>query len=77
LAWEGSGIYGSATVRQILDGRHIYRSIEAHLVTLVALFTLYIQVVFSDEEKACLEDQINDVVSAFGSYAEGTTDYLS
>ena len=55
---------------------HIYRSIEAHLVTLVALFTLYIQVVFSDEEKARLEVQINHVVSAFGSYADETTDYL-
>ena len=30
LVWEISGVYGSATVRQILEGRHIYRGIEAH-----------------------------------------------
>lgn len=40
-AWETAGVYGSATVRQILDGRHIYRGLEAHMMTLLALHTLY------------------------------------
>ena len=40
-AWETAGVYGSETVRQILDGRHIYRGREAHMMTLLALHTLY------------------------------------
>lgn len=70
LAWEASGLYGSATVRQILDGHHIYRCIEAHTVTLLALFTLYMQVVFSDEERAECSKQIQPLIETFGSYVE-------
>lgn len=51
LAWEASGIYGSATVRQILEGRHIYRGIEAHTITLIALFEIYLEVALSEEER--------------------------
>ena len=39
-AWETAGVYGSATVRQILDGRHIYRGLEAHMMTLFSLHTV-------------------------------------
>ena len=74
LAWEESSLYGSATVRQILDGRHIYRCIEAHTVTLVAVFTLYIEAVFSDEERAEYEKQQSQMVDAFALYSGGKTD---
>ena len=43
LAWETSGVYGSATVGQILEGRHIYRGIEAHTITVLAVYTLSMQ----------------------------------
>ena len=46
-AWDTAGVYGSETVRQILDGRHIYRGLEAHMMTLLALHTLYQKVVLS------------------------------
>ena len=48
-AWEIAGVYGSATDRQILDGRHIYRGLEAHIMTLFALHTLYQKVVLSED----------------------------
>ena len=74
LAWEESGLYGSATVRQILDGRHIYRCIEAHTVTLVAVFTLYVEAVFSHKERAEYENQLSQMLDAFALYSEGKTD---
>ena len=33
-------MYGQATTRQILDGKHIRRGIEAHVTTLSALYCL-------------------------------------
>ena len=64
LAWEESGLYGSATVRQILEGRHVYRSIEAHTVTLIALYYLLLQLVFQDDKREelgeCIE-QLHDL----------------
>lgn len=36
-AWETCEMYGSVTVNQIFEGRHIYRGIQAHTVTLMAL----------------------------------------
>jgi len=68
LAWEEAGICGSATVRQILNGRHIYRCTDAHIVTLIALFTMCIQVIFSEEERAFLEHHISQALDAFASY---------
>ena len=40
---ENSGIdmYGPQTVKQILDGNHVKRGEEAHMITLQARFTLY------------------------------------
>lgn len=49
-AWEISGLYGSATVNQIIEGRHIYRGIQAHTITLMALHHLYAKAIFTDEE---------------------------
>ena len=36
-AWETGGVYGSATVRPILDGRHIYRGLGAHMMRLILI----------------------------------------
>lgn len=38
--WVECELYGVATTRQILDGKHIRRGIEAHITTLSALYCL-------------------------------------
>ncbi len=38
-----AGLYSPTTVSQILNGKHMYRSLEAHMVTLIALYNLYFQ----------------------------------
>ena len=44
LAWKISGVYVSTTVGQILEGGNIYRGIEAHAITVIAVYTLFMQV---------------------------------
>ena len=48
LCWIEAGLYGSATVKQIIDGNHVRRGERAHVITLQALFTLY-QEAFSQQ----------------------------
>lgn len=42
-AWVEAGLYSPTTLIQILNGKHMYRSLEAHMVTLLALYNLYFQ----------------------------------
>ena len=49
MCWIEADIYGSATVKQISEGRHVKRGIAAHLATLQALFTLYAEAFFIDK----------------------------
>lgn len=61
-AWQVSGMYGSATVSQIIEGRHIYRGIQAHTVTLIALYYLKIHSdIFSNEERQTIETKISNI----------------
>ena len=39
--WIESGLYGPAVMRQIFSGKHFKRGIEAHVVNLIALISLY------------------------------------
>jgi hypothetical protein len=55
LCWIEAGLYGPATVRQILEGRHVKRGIAAHLTTLRALFSLYVETFFSDSSETLQE----------------------
>lgn len=50
-AWEASGMYGTTTINQIIEGRHIYRGIHAHTVTLMALYSLHLESILSPEEQ--------------------------
>ena len=68
IAWQESGLYGPATVRQILDGRHVYRAIEAHTVTLIALHHLFFQSVFTENEQAEITQGIKKIVQSFKMY---------
>ena len=48
-AWVESGIYGPVTTGQILDVKHMKRSVDAHLTTIQALFDLYVQSNLTEE----------------------------
>lgn len=57
-AWVEAGLYSPTTVTQILNGEHLYRGLEAHIVTLLALYHLYFERFLSDkpEEKTFLQN---------------------
>lgn len=60
-AWELSGIFGSATVKQIIEGRHVYRGIEAHTITLIALFHLNVNYTLSPKDKENLLQHLSQI----------------
>ena len=41
MCWTKADIYGPATVQQIPNGSHVKRGQTAHVITLQALFSLY------------------------------------
>ena len=45
-----SDIQGTNTVRQILEGKHIKRAINAHMTTLKVLFNMYAMYLFKDHK---------------------------
>ena len=73
FAWEISGVCGSATVQQILEGRHIYRGIQARTITVLADYTLLMQVLLKGEEKNEIDVQIKEVAFAYQSYTDQKT----
>ena len=48
FCWTEADLYGGATVRQILDGKHVKRATEAHMTTLQALSILRQEEFFKD-----------------------------
>lgn len=59
VAWEVSEMYGTATVNQVIEGRHIYRGIQAHTITLIALCHLKLQSdIYTDEERRAIQSKI-------------------
>ena len=52
FSWTKEDLYGPATVKQILEGRHVRRkAIEAHVVTMQTLFSLYKEAFFEDHSQ--------------------------
>ena len=49
--WTESDIYGSATVKQILEGKNMKRGLEEHVTTLQAIFSLYAEEFFIQHPK--------------------------
>ena len=41
FCWTEADLYGPSTVRQILEGKHVKRGVDAHLVTLQAVSIMY------------------------------------
>ena len=58
-----SGIYGPTTLNQILQGKHMKRSIEAYMCLYLALFKLYINHLF--EQNKHVQDSVTPLVSSF------------
>ena len=61
LCWTEADMYGPLTVKQILEGNHVKRGVEAHVVTLQALSNMY-QVTFLE--------QLQDIVEPLTTAAE-------
>ena len=78
FCWTEAGLYGPATAKQIIDGNHVKRGIDAHLITLQALFVMYetifslehpdIQAAFTEISQklnaACVEGDIKEIQEA-------------
>ena len=43
MCWIDSELYGPSTVKQMIDGKHVRRSKRAHMITLQAIFSLYLE----------------------------------
>lgn len=65
IAWEMSGLYGPVTVNQIIDGRHIYRGIRAHTVTLIALHSLYTECTLTEADQQTIKEICSVFSNAF------------
>ncbi|RXM28417.1 hypothetical protein EOD39_9814 [Acipenser ruthenus] len=48
FCWTEADLYGPMTVKQITEGKHVKRGVEAHMVTLQALFMLYQEAFFQE-----------------------------
>ena len=49
-AWIEAGVYGSATMRQILKCKHYKRSLHAHIYTYVALYEIVLEEFFKKNQ---------------------------
>lgn len=74
IAFETSGVYGPAIVRQILEGRHIYRGIEAHTILLLTVFSLLLEQVFTKEEKTEIEGKMMEAQDLWNVYIDNKTE---
>ena len=42
--WIEAGMYSATTViKQVLKGKHLYRSLECHFITIISMYTLFFQ----------------------------------
>ncbi|MES9880361.1 MAG: hypothetical protein ABW185_05705, partial [Sedimenticola sp.] len=63
-AWDEADIFGPLTTRQILEGRHLRRSVSAHLTSLQALFDLRMEsFVESDPDMSGVKDTLASEIS--------------
>ena len=66
-AWVEAGLYSPTTVTHILNGKQLYRALEAHTVTLLALYSLFFQKFLKDqpEEEEFFENTSETLGKAF------------
>ena len=68
--FEEAGIYGPTTISQIKDGKHMYRSLEAHFTLYLSLYKLYIEKFFQDNQdvKNYLTEGVVDSITNLTDY---------
>ena len=62
--WVEVGMYSPTTVRQIIgEGKHLYRAMEAHMVTLITLYSLLMPALWDNgfDGKSEIEKAASDV----------------
>ena len=67
-AWVEAGMYSATTVNnQILKGKHLYRSLECHFITILSLYSLFFKDMFQrlPEEQIILLDLSNSLKEAY------------
>ena len=66
-AWIESDVYGSSTVRQILQCSHYKRSLQAHIHTYMAMYEIVLEKFFNDNPhlEALCSKHANDILQAF------------
>ena len=66
LWWIELELYGPATVKQIINGKHVKRGETAHMITLQELFALYQKAVFQQDPSSyrCLEELAKQLCDA-------------
>ena len=71
-----AGVYGSTTLRQILEGRHVKRGAEAHVTMYVALSRIYFLDWYHQHKKECSEDidEIEQELSYFTNLSSDKVD---
>jgi hypothetical protein len=52
-AWQEADLYSSITVTQIINGNHYNRALQAHQITLQALFDLWLSAFLDDHPAVC------------------------
>ena len=62
-----SNLYGSATVKQIIEGKHVVRGQTAHTVTLESLFALYQEAFFAQHTQlqSLIKESVIELDEAF------------
>ena len=64
-----TGIYGTTTIAQIKDGKHMYRALEAHFSLYLALYKLYIDKLIDSHQT--IEKDLNEgVINAITSLSD-------
>jgi len=75
-AWIESDMYGPTTCRQILEGKHMKRALDAHVTTLQVLFDLTLELFSTEHAEVCqqlyklCDDLLEDDVDKQFSHAK-------
>jgi len=88
-SWVESGIYGPVTVKKTAEGKHVRRGVEAHLLTLQTLFTMYQEAFFEkhqslpavlsgkaeNTDRACTSDDTEEILKAHNAMLQALVTY--
>ena len=65
-AWVEAEMYSATTVsNQILKGKHLYRNLECHFVTVISVYTLYFKNYLSEEDHLLVRDLAEQLRDAY------------